>query len=303
MWEEILELYEKLNAVDAVAPIAHTAIQADIGVLLDNTGKLIGAKGLDNENYFVPCTEKSEYRTSGAAPHLMHDNLSYVSSMEGYEKRHKLYMEQLASYISNVDDGLAKAVYKNAEAGTLLSDLKPIIETIRKPVDKINIIFAVHGGENKSTIDRMWEKYYVSTLPVNGVCGITGEKSYIPESYPGKIRNQGDFAKLFQRVGKESMDSMPEIVPGYATAQKIIHTLQAFIRWESPESGITTAEMRALLGMSRPEFSKKYEIPLRTIEDWEAGKRKCPSYVTRLLMRCVTADFKEKIYEEKGVRI
>lgn len=303
MWEEILKLYEKLDAVGVVAPVAHTVMQADIGALLDAAGNLLGAKGLDHENSFIPCTEKSEYRTSGTAPHLIHDNLSYICHMEGYEKRHKLYIEQLRSYIDAVDDKLAKAVYKNTEVGTLFMDLQPIIETIDKPAYKINVIFAVYGEENISTVNRSWEKYYVSTLPINGFCGITGEKCHVPESYPGKIRNQGDFAKLFQRMGKDSIESMPEVVPGYVTAQKIIHTLQTFVQWEEPDHEMTTKEMRALLGMSRPVFSRDYGIPLRTLEDWESGKRKCPSYVTHLLMRCVTEDFKEKIYKEKGVKL
>ena len=34
----------------------------------------------------------------------------------------------------------------------------------------------------------------------------------------------------------------------------------------------TIKEIRDLAGISRAEFSRKYNIPVRTLEDWEAGK-------------------------------
>ena len=32
-------------------------------------------------------------------------------------------------------------------------------------------------------------------------------------------------------------------------------------------------EIRAITGLTRKDFSDKYGIPLRTLEDWEAGRR------------------------------
>ena len=42
-------------------------------------------------------------------------------------------------------------------------------------------------------------------------------------------------------------------------------------------------ELREQTGMNRREFSKYTKIPVRTLEDWEAGKRTPPEYVPRLL--------------------
>lgn len=42
-------------------------------------------------------------------------------------------------------------------------------------------------------------------------------------------------------------------------------------------------EMREQTGMNRREFSEYTKIPVRTLEDWEAGKRTPPEYVPRLL--------------------
>lgn len=49
-------------------------------------------------------------------------------------------------------------------------------------------------------------------------------------------------------------------------------------------------EIREKTGMSRAEFSRIYGIPVRTLEDWEAGKRKCPDYVVSLLRRVTSED-------------
>ena len=45
----------------------------------------------------------------------------------------------------------------------------------------------------------------------------------------------------------------------------------------------TIKELRESTGMSRKEFSEHTGIPVRTLEDWEAGKRTPPEYVPRLL--------------------
>jgi putative transcriptional regulator len=51
-----------------------------------------------------------------------------------------------------------------------------------------------------------------------------------------------------------------------------------------------TEEIRAILGISRAEFSRRYNIPLRTLEEWDAGRRTPPTYVIELLERVVTED-------------
>lgn len=51
--------------------------------------------------------------------------------------------------------------------------------------------------------------------------------------------------------------------------------------------------IRKTTGMSRTAFCKKYNIPLRTVEAWDAGDREAPDYVMDLLERVVAADRKE----------
>lgn len=53
-------------------------------------------------------------------------------------------------------------------------------------------------------------------------------------------------------------------------------------------------EIRKLTGLSQVKFSERYEIPRRTLEDWERGVSNPPAYVLNLL------EFKVKYDKEKG---
>jgi DNA-binding transcriptional regulator YiaG len=44
-------------------------------------------------------------------------------------------------------------------------------------------------------------------------------------------------------------------------------------------------KIRKDLGMNRTEFSHYVKIPLRTLEEWEAGRRQMPDYVLRILQQ------------------
>ena len=58
-------------------------------------------------------------------------------------------------------------------------------------------------------------------------------------------------------------------------------------------------ELREGAGMSRKEFSEHTGIPVRTLEDWEAGRRTPPEYIPRLLAYQIKF---ESIYDEKAKR-
>ena len=38
-------------------------------------------------------------------------------------------------------------------------------------------------------------------------------------------------------------------------------------------------------GLSQTALAKKFEIPLRTVQDWHAGRRKAPDYVVKMIDR------------------
>ena len=49
-------------------------------------------------------------------------------------------------------------------------------------------------------------------------------------------------------------------------------------------------EMRSKLGITQGEFAARYNIPFRTIQNWETGSRKPPEYIINLLERQVKED-------------
>ena len=58
-------------------------------------------------------------------------------------------------------------------------------------------------------------------------------------------------------------------------------------------------EMRALLGDTQSEFAARYNIPFRTIQNWESGVRTPPEYMMRLLEDRIRADLTNR---KTGVR-
>lgn len=52
-------------------------------------------------------------------------------------------------------------------------------------------------------------------------------------------------------------------------------------------------KLRSDMGMNRKDFCDYYNIPYRTVADWEAGKRKMPDYVLELM------EFKAEIEQIK----
>lgn len=58
--------------------------------------------------------------------------------------------------------------------------------------------------------------------------------------------------------------------------------------------------IREKAGLNRREFSDYIGIPLRTLEEWEAGRRRMPDYVLRLLAYYVKT---EHFLREKGLAV
>ena len=45
----------------------------------------------------------------------------------------------------------------------------------------------------------------------------------------------------------------------------------------------TIKEIRQSTGLSQGKFCEILNIPRRTVQDWEQGKRQCPEYVAELI--------------------
>jgi DNA-binding transcriptional regulator YiaG len=42
-------------------------------------------------------------------------------------------------------------------------------------------------------------------------------------------------------------------------------------------------ELREKYGMDRPKFAKYFNLPYRTLQNWELDIRKCPDYLLELM--------------------
>ena len=58
------------------------------------------------------------------------------------------------------------------------------------------------------------------------------------------------------------------------------------------DTTIRTARKQA--GLTQQQLSDTYNIPVRTLVDWERGVRTPPEYVVDLLLRCLAIDFPTK---------
>ena len=56
-------------------------------------------------------------------------------------------------------------------------------------------------------------------------------------------------------------------------------------------------ELRESIGMNRKEFCAYFDIPYRTVTEWERDNRHAPDYVIRLLTYYIQMEFLNK---EKG---
>lgn len=70
---------------------------------------------------------------------------------------------------------------------------------------------------------------------------------------------------------------------------------------EDETTNMTIQEIRLQTGLTRKEFCVKYGLPIRKMEDWEAGRRNPPEYIPRMLAYYVGIE-KTKDFIERGKR-
>lgn len=48
---------------------------------------------------------------------------------------------------------------------------------------------------------------------------------------------------------------------------------------------MTIQELRAKTGLTQSKFAEYFGLPIRTVQEWEQGRRKPPDYILKLLER------------------
>lgn len=54
---------------------------------------------------------------------------------------------------------------------------------------------------------------------------------------------------------------------------------------------MTIKELREMTGMTQTQFGQYLNIPMRSIQNWESGARKCPTYLIALIEFRLKAEF------------
>ena len=65
------------------------------------------------------------------------------------------------------------------------------------------------------------------------------------------------------------------------TPEKIIENLSKIYA----AANMSIGEVIKKSGMTQKQFSEKFCIPVRTVENWSAGSRDCPDYLRLMLIR------------------
>lgn len=73
--------------------------------------------------------------------------------------------------------------------------------------------------------------------------------------------------------------------------KKRYHNLESKYKKEvlkrEPDNAIKLQNIRLKTGLNRREFAEEYNIPYRTLEDWESGRRNMPEYTLELIKKTV----------------
>lgn len=54
--------------------------------------------------------------------------------------------------------------------------------------------------------------------------------------------------------------------------------------------GVSTKDIRDMYGMTQARFAEKFEIPLRTVQNWEQ-RSCCPAYVLHIIEMCLHYEY------------
>jgi CRISPR-associated protein Csd1 len=135
----------------------------------------------------IPCTEKSKTgRTSGTAPHPLHEELSYLALNE---KRRSAYLGQLKLWKHHHKK--VEAVYKYVAGNTLIDDLTAC--EIKTDDPKLFIRFSVKGIPDDPTpnlwkdesVAKAWQRFCMETEQAEKtLCYVTGGNSFVSKLHP-----------------------------------------------------------------------------------------------------------------------
>lgn len=233
--EVVGKVNKKRNGTEyTLLPIAHSTQVTHIEVVVSTQGEFLSAEVIVGErNTVIPVTEASSGRTSGLAPHPIHDKLMYVAGdysdyISGKPKAReafKLYLEQLSIWCdSEYSHESLSNLYEYLKKGTLIEDLvknqtlhldddgmlllkwqkkneeSPSIYKSVSNIADAAIRFTIEGLEpvmwEHTEIRKLHIQKTISDITELDFCYVTGKYAPISVNQPKKIRNTMDQSKL-----------------------------------------------------------------------------------------------------------
>lgn len=215
-----------------LTPIAHMNVNAQIEVTIDENGNFLRVRTVEKQDTvtLVPVTEASAGRSSGIAPHMLSDTLSYIAgdftahcitskAKKNAEEKFDRYIAQLRDWKESIyTHPKVQAIYNYLVKKILISDLiKAEIVTLSEEgvfdekkicgqrYEKAIVRFRVLNV-GQTTVDATWEDttlinaytgYFLSKQ--NGkkdLCYLTGKMESITENHPKGIVAANYGAKL-----------------------------------------------------------------------------------------------------------
>lgn len=132
--DQVGVLQKRNGKTFSLLPVSHKEVNAYIEVLIDPTGNFYRGRVLTKDQFptLIPITIKSGNRSSGLAPHLLHDYLKYVAgdyfdyTQEKPKKEtgYQMYLKQLKDWATRKSTPeKIKVIYTYLKKGTLIEDL------------------------------------------------------------------------------------------------------------------------------------------------------------------------------------
>lgn len=167
------------NEKEPLAPISHMIARAHIEITLDQDGKFVSARAVDDKEpkIIIPATEKSTGSRSGTKPpsHPLCDEIKYLAPYDA--EKHRSYVKQLENWTnSDFSHSKLNAILKYIQGESILQDLSQFnviqLESSGKPVnEKLLVRWVVNGlGEVSSgpcwtdiSLMQSFNRYYATT--------------------------------------------------------------------------------------------------------------------------------------------
>ncbi|MFI3226030.1 MAG: type I-C CRISPR-associated protein Cas8c/Csd1 [Clostridia bacterium] len=208
---------------EPLCPICHIIAKAQIEVTITEDGEFNSARiiGKDEEKTIIPVTESSASRSSGVAPHILSDQLSYITKIipdkkkSTYEKFEK-YCSNLEIFINSklahkkamavfnyifkerlLDDLIASSIIKKDETGALKGKINST------DYEKCLVRWCVLTNDDTYdechrdiTLFKAWQDYVLSTNGNLDLCAVTGELTISTQNHAKGIVAKDNGAKL-----------------------------------------------------------------------------------------------------------